>query len=52
MGFEKIGKPNKVQTVPKSPNATMQSRTSAYTGKSNKTKAWQPMKVTMKGRMK
>ena len=43
-------KPNKVQSPPKRPTASLPARLASYTGKSNKTKAFQPMKVSMRGR--
>ncbi len=52
MGFEKVGKPNKVTSPPKRPTADVQSRLNTYTGKNSHGKEWPVLKVTMKGRLK
>lgn len=47
-----IGKSNKVQMVPKRPTGSSRAGVNAYKGSNNKGKAWQSIKVPMKGRLK
>ena len=47
-----IGKPNKIQTVPKRPTGSSRAGVNAHTGSTNVTKPWQPINVPMKGRLK
>ena len=52
MGFEKIGTPKKVKSIPKRGTTSSVRGINAHTGKTNHGKSQPVVKVTMKGRMK